>query len=431
MHAAVLVALLWAQAGAAQPGQRPEPPDGGPALVLTRRQAIQEAIRNNPQLEAARERVGQARARGVQATALPDPSLSGTLEDQSRVLAPNTAGTRGLGLGLSIPFPDKIRLRGKVAGADVRAAELSVTQLEQVIAAQTAMSYDALLVAQRHVRDLTDARELANDFVKKTQARYEAGTAAKLDVIKAKVDASQVQNDLIAAERDVANARVALNRLLGRAPGGRLEPADTLAPPAPLPELDELRRRAAAIRPEVRSLVAQRQGARAATSLAREYWLPDLDIGVVRNHSPGSDAVFETDVGIGLPLFFWQHHRGEVAEARHYERELAATGRDLTAQVEQEVRSAYADAETALRQVAHIRDELLPEAQEAYRIASVSYGLGGSSALDVLDAKRALLDAQSQLADALGAANDAIAQLELAVGGPLQPTISAGGTDDR
>ena len=49
----------------------------------------------------------------------------------------------------------------------------------------------------------------------------------------------------------------------------------------------------------------------------------------------------------------------------------------------------------------------------------MSYGLGGSSALDLLDAKRTLLDAESQYADALGAANDARAELELAVGAPL------------
>ncbi|HEV7502302.1 MAG TPA: TolC family protein, partial [Vicinamibacteria bacterium] len=65
--------------------------------------------------------------------------------------------------------------------------------------------------------------------------------------------------------------------------------------------------------------------------------------------------------------------------------------------------------------------ELLPEAEEAYRIASVSYGLGGTSALELLDAKRALLDAKSQYTDALGAASDARADLERAVGVPLTP----------
>jgi cobalt-zinc-cadmium efflux system outer membrane protein len=84
-----------------------------------------------------------------------------------------------------------------------------------------------------------------------------------------------------------------------------------------------------------------------------------------------------------------------------------------------------------LRQVGFLREALLPEAEEAYRIASSSYALGGSSALEVLDAKRSLLDAQSQYADALGAANDAIARLELAAGGSLDSQDVEGADDDR
>lgn len=92
----------------------------------------------------------------------------------------------------------------------------------------------------------------------------------------------------------------------------------------------------------------------------------------------------------------------------------------------QEVRVAFAAASTALRQARYLQDALLPEAEQAYHIASVSYGLGGSSALEVLDAKRTLLDAQSQYTDALGAANDAVAQLQLAVGTTLDAGMSGG-----
>ena len=73
-----------------------------------------------------------------------------------------------------------------------------------------------------------------------------------------------------------------------------------------------------------------------------------------------------------------------------------------------------------MRQVVFIRDELVPAAREAFRVASTSYSLGGSSALEVLDARRTLLDAQSQLADALAAANTARADLERALGDPLR-----------
>jgi cobalt-zinc-cadmium efflux system outer membrane protein len=108
---------------------------------------------------------------------------------------------------------------------------------------------------------------------------------------------------------------------------------------------------------------------------------------------------------------------------------LSASYRDLEAQVDQDVRSTYAAAETALRQASFLRDQLLPEARRAYEIALVSYGLGGSSALDVLDARRTLLDAESQYADALGAANDARADLERAIGRPLE--AAPGGTGEH
>ncbi len=394
------------------------------APALTRRAAIDSALAHNPQLEAARQQVAEARARVVQAIAIPDPALSGTLNTENALFGPSPSKTYGL--GVTVPFPDKIRLRGKVAGADVRSAEFSLTLLQQQIASQTAQAYDALLVALQHNRDLLEQRQLSQDFLKRTQARYAAGTAAKLDVVRAQVDASSAENDIIANERDIAQARAGLNRLMGRTMGADIAPADTLAIPASLPQLEALRARAQQLRPELLSLAAQRRGAGAATALAREFWIPDFNVGLTGTGQPGTPNQYSTGLSIGFPILFWQHTSGELAEARHRERELAANALDLSAQVEQDVRNAYADAGTALKQATFIRDQLLPSTRDAYRIAATSYSLGGSSALDVLSARRDLLSALGQYADALGAANDAISRLELAVGGPLYASSTGG-----
>jgi cobalt-zinc-cadmium efflux system outer membrane protein len=94
--------------------------------------------------------------------------------------------------------------------------------------------------------------------------------------------------------------------------------------------------------------------------------------------------------------------------------------------VGQDLRNSYSNAATSYRQAVFIRDELLPSAQEQYRIAFTTYTLGGSSALEVIDAQSTLLDAKDQYATALGALNDALADLERAMGAPLdtQPTTS-------
>ncbi|MEO8031569.1 MAG: TolC family protein [Gemmatimonadota bacterium] len=390
-------------------------------LVLTRTQAVDSALAHNPALVVLQEQVSQARARKVQSTAFPDPTLSVDYAGQSALLKPGTNSGGDIAVGVTVPFPYKFHLLGRVGQADVDAAAFTLTQAQQQTAALTVQAYDALLVALQHRDDLTEGKQLAEQFLAKTKNRFDAGTVARIDVLKAEVDLAAATNALIANTRDLANARSALDRLLGRALGAPVEAADSLTVPPSLPSIDTLIAMARTNRPELQSLASQQRGAASATTLAKEFWLPDLQFGLAKNYADGGPPSYTTGVGITVPLFFWNHTRGEVAETKHRELELVAAYRDQQAGVDQDVRQAYANAATAAEQGSYLRDQLLPEARRVYEITLTSYGIGGSSALDVLDARRTLLDALSQYADALGAANDARADLERAVGGPVPP----------
>jgi cobalt-zinc-cadmium efflux system outer membrane protein len=211
-----------------------------------------------------------------------------------------------------------------------------------------------------------------------------------------------------------------LNRLLGRPLGAPLATADSLDVPPALPDLLTLVGAAQRNRPELKSLQSQREGAHATTQLAREFWYPDLFAGLSRDFlADPSPGYLTTGVSLPIPLFYWNHSKGEIAAARFHEDELSASYRDTEAAVGQDVRVAYSAASTSLRQAIYIRDQLLPATRQAYRIASASYGLGGSSQLEVNAARVALLDAESQYTDALAAANSARAELERAVATPL------------
>jgi cobalt-zinc-cadmium efflux system outer membrane protein len=412
--------MLAVCAGTASAQQKPD------TLLLTRSAAIQWALERNPQLEVAREQIAQFRAAKVQAAAIPDPSVTASLDQQPGLFRSSASGQKNIGATLQLPFPDKFRLRGNVAAADVKAAEANYTAIQRQIAALTAEQYDSLLVALRHRSDLTEAQTLANDFLKRTQARFDAGTAPRLDVIKAQVDVAGATNDLISNQRAIADARSALNRFIGRSLGSPIVTTDSLTVPPALPPVDVLEAQALNARPELAGLMAERRGAHSATTLAREFWLPDLTLGVSRDVSGNSGpGVFSTGLAFPLPLLFWQHTKGEVSQSQHRERELAASYRDLEAQIAQDVRDAYSSASTALRQALYIRDDLLPAAREAYRSTAASYAIGGTSAFEVIDARRTLLAAESQYADALASANTSRSDLERAVSVPLS-TIAPG-----
>ena len=415
-----LLAALSLIAALASP-MAAQTPDTAP-LRIDRDSAIKEALAHNPTLAIAREQMAQARARVTQGYALPEPSVSANYLGANGAFHPHTGNETDLGVGITIPFPQKIILRGQAAKGDLGNFDELYVQQRQLIASQTAQAYDSLLVALRHREDLVVTKSLAQDFVKKTEARFNAGTAAKLNVVKGQVDVAQAENDLIANERGIANARAGLNRLLGRVLGAPVEPADTLGVPTVPTDFDRLEKLAMAYRPELRGLQRQRESARANERLAQQFFLPDVTLGLSRNNIYGTDPTYTTSIGIDVPIFFWQHQRGEVAEAKHRQAELDASYRNVIAQVGQDLRNAYATASTAARQVQFLADELVPSAEEQYKIASTTYGLGGSSALEVIDAQRTLLDAKNQYTTALGALNNAVADLERATGAPLDST---------
>jgi cobalt-zinc-cadmium efflux system outer membrane protein len=389
------------------------------SLRLTRRQAIAEALTHNAQLEVARQQTAQSRARRIEGIAIPDPAVTAAYDQSPQPFSFGRAGARDVAIDWLIPFPSKVALRNRIGNADIGSFESNYRLQTQVIASLTSQQYDSLLVARKHREVLLEGRGLSADFLKRTQARYTAGTAAKLDVIKAQVDLAQSENQLIANELDIANAQAALNRFIGRVIGAPIAPVDTLEVPPALPDSFTIEQTALQNRPELNQMESEQRGAQATTSLLKQFWIPDFTFGVSRDYTQPGAPVFSTGIALPLPVFFWQHTKGEIAESQHHQQELTAAYRDLRAQVTQDVRSAYATASTSIRQVLFLRDQLVPSAREAFRVASVSYSLGGSSALEVLDARRTLLDAESQLADALASANIARADLERALGVPL------------
>jgi cobalt-zinc-cadmium efflux system outer membrane protein len=402
--------------GAPAPGGAAPSRSPADSICLSRPDAVSRAIAANPQLRAAGAVTGQARARKVQGVALPDPVATAEWDNSPAPFGVGGANGRIFGASITVPFFDKFRLNGRIGSAGIHQSEFDSIAVEQAIASQTAQTYDSLLAALRRLVNLRQADSLARDFAAKTRARFDAGTVARLDVINADVAVGQVGVQLISNEREISDARASLNRLLGRPLGAPLATADSLAVPGPLPDLGALEAAADRNRPELASLRSQADGARANTQLNREFWYPDLSIGIAKDFlgDPGP-GYLTTGISMPIPLFYWNHSKGQIAEARSREDELRWTLRDAEAAVQQDVRIAYGAAATSLRQVVYLRDQLLPAARQAYRIAAASYGLGGSSALEVNAARTALLDAEGQYTDALAAASSARTDLERAV----------------
>ncbi len=295
--------------------------------------------------------------------------------------------TQDYGVGLTLPFPDKFHLRGEAARGDLHSAESSLTKLQQQVASQTLEAYDALLVASKHHDDLEEGLNLSRDFLKRTEARFEAGTA-RLDVIKARVDVAQAENDLIGNERAIANARAGLNRLLGPQPGAPIEATDPLGVPPRPRRSTAWRSSLETRRPELRGLAAPAKRERGAPrALARQYWLPDLTSAWRATTPIGSPR--PTRLGIALHV---RSSSGSTARARSPRRATASSSwparrRTRSPRWSRTCARPTRPPTTRCARCSSSGTSCCPRRARRIAIASVSYGLGGSSALEVLDAR--------------------------------------------
>ena len=130
----------------------------------------------------------------------------------------------------------------------------------------------------------------------------------------------------------------------------------------------------------------------------------------------GREAVL---AGLSVPTPVWYRQQGHIATAlgtqRKEEAELIRARNDLSRAINQHAR----EAETAQEQILVYEEGLLKQAQEALRIAQLSFRQGASSLLDVLDAQRVQRQITVDYNQARFELSLALTRFERALGGPI------------
>ena len=134
--------------------------------------------------------------------------------------------------------------------------------------------------------------------------------------------------------------------------------------------------------------------------------------------------------GVSLPIPVFNANRGNIEKARNDIARVEQENKDKTlllsaslTQVRQQMDNAYLRAQT-------LKKEVLPSAQQAFKLAREGYGLGRFAYLEVLDAQRSLFVVKQQHITALKDYHIAKAQLERLTAVHLSK-IEEGGPDGQ
>jgi outer membrane protein, heavy metal efflux system len=185
--------------------------------------------------------------------------------------------------------------------------------------------------------------------------------------------------------------------------------------------VDSLVARALERRPDLLAHVAAIEAQESSVRLARAERWPSPGVSVGYGQRDGHPDFLNATLSVALPVFAGRKQSAAVREEEAVlARERAGHGW-MVAEIESEVRDAYADILDAVGQLALLREGLLARAEANLDAALAGYRAGREDFLTLLDGQSTLyryqLERHRRLADLLAA----WASLERAVGEEIEP----------
>jgi len=395
-------------------------PSQGAEEELTLEQCINLALKQNPLILSSLEQYQASLARVSQAKSLAQPSLDYDNDMQPKFFNLKGTGETYLGVSQSLEFPGKRILRGKIATTESQEILQDIDLLKlDIIFLVKEVFYD-LLLAQEKLQYAEQDQQLAQDFLQKAELKYSAGDVAKVEALRAQVEASKAANEIRVAQNEVRLATARLNFLLAKKKYAPLKIQGALKRPRSRIDLDTLIQRALMIRPEIKrlNLTLEKEGLQ--KKQAYMSYLPDFDLGLSKHWIEGEGNFWDFALSLPIPLFFWQPIKGEVAEAQANIASLQREAEHLKNAITLEVEEAHMNAVTAQNQITLFEEEIITQAEEVYNMFLFSYQEGEIGSIELIEARRTLLEARKSYADALYNYGIALAALEKSIGQTLE-----------
>ena len=393
---------------------------------------VRRALASNGELAAVRIEIERARARLRQAGLRPNPTLD---FEQTTGRFTGAPGESEISVGLAVPLElgGKRRRRIELAQAEFEAVEAEIADRERRLTNEVRVLYVEALASLRELGTLEELNNLDLQTTRFVQARVNEGETAPIELNQLRVEVDRLRSRRALVEGRLQATLLRLKSLTGLPPAELLRLREDIAtPPLPTPpaSVEAAIDIALRTRPDLRLARLNEEVAQAGLRLARAQGVPDVTpftkysygrsvfddtpVGVLRDR----DRLLTFGVSVGIPVF--NRNQGGKAEAAAAITQAQRRREFLEAVVRSEVQSAYARYEAARAAVTTFEQGVIPRSIENVRTIRAAYEIGAFSITDLLSEQRRLVDAQREFTEALAERYRALADLQAAIGAPIQ-----------
>jgi outer membrane protein len=407
-----------------------------PPLKLTLHEAVQLALKQNPQVQIANLNLAQSEEDrvGARAALLPQIGIEAYDKVQRFNLdafighsfpgSPQHAGpfqTFQAGPGFTMPLLDlTLWRRLQAARYGVSAMSAQEMGVREQIVLLVVSQYLGGLRAAANVRAAQSRVDLAQALYEQAADLQQHGVGTGLDTLRANVQLQNEKQRLIVAQTQEETSLYGLARLLNVAPSQPLELTDEVSFfQTPEFQASQSIEQAYAARPEMKALEARQQVVLAQRKAAGEERLPKLLLngnwGYQGLSLPSAIPAYQFQVTLDVPLFTGGRIRSEMTKA---DLELRKVGREKEEQRNQialQVKTALVQLESARHEV-DVANLGVKLAEEEVSQARDRFQAGVANNIEVVTAQDAFARANDNQIAALYRYNQSRADLAHATG---------------
>jgi outer membrane protein TolC len=291
--------------------------------------------------------------------------------------------------------------RYRAAKESLKAAYYNTQSSRGLVVLNVGNQYLQTLADQSQI-DSSEALLRADEvLLKQAQAEHEAGTAARLDELRARVQYQTQQQKVIAAQNTFEKDKILLKREIGVPVEQAIQLTDT-APYADLEQMsiEDARHMAYQSRQDYQGMQHQVSSARLSHSAARYERLPTLTASGNYGVTGLTHGLYHgTFVALGelkVPLFKEAQFRGDADVAEAQQADTLNRQADLKQQIDQQLRDSMLDLNSS-QALVRVSQQNVNLATRALSDANDRFAAGVDDNLPVVQAQATLSQAQSQL----------------------------------
>jgi cobalt-zinc-cadmium efflux system outer membrane protein len=389
------------------------------------------ALERNWDLLAAAAGVNGATAQKIIAHEFPNPTLSlySSLINVDSLPNSTSAGNgvwdrsydTVFAVNQLLEIGGKRRRRQESAQAGFESAKAQFLDAKRTLDLGVAKAYIGAAQAEESVRVLMQSAGTLRQEAALAQVRFKAGEISSSDKSQIEISAERFELDARAAETAAAQARVALEVLLGvprpRADCVLAERLEGLAGSTELGNTNS----AGTWRPDVIAAETAWRKTEADLRLQKAYRIPDPTVLGQYEHEP-PEAMNSVGFGVSFPLPLWNRNRGNILAAQAARDQARLAFEKAQAQAVAEIATAILAYEDALRRWTQYRQSIRPKSEHVRETKAYAYQRGGTSLLDLLVAERDDNDVRLAATQSAGDTALAIAALRAATM-EIQPSL--------